>query len=120
MAMPAEQSYKMIPECRLGQPIFQPSRSLGIILEHTEVFAILQTAREFDFSELNGLEATRRAQPISKLDEIGRHHCLEDAELRDKKANNGGEPAFQTFTLDLIILIEHLEDCVDLMEHEFE
>ncbi|HYR44269.1 MAG TPA: hypothetical protein VER98_14665, partial [Terriglobia bacterium] len=83
-------------------------------------FAILETTGEFNFAELNGLESARRPQPISKLDEIGGHHRLEDTELGDKKANNGRQAADQTFTLYDVILIEYLEDFIDLVQHKFE
>src|SRR5207244_2432363 len=117
---PAEQCCEVLPKDRFCEALFQASRGHWIAFEHADVFAILQTTGEFNFAELNGLESAGRPQPISKLDEIGGHHRLEDAELWNKKANNGRQAADQSFTLDDIILIEHLKDFIDLVEHKFE
>src|SRR6266478_10135785 len=120
IAAPAEQRREVLPERRFCKTLFQASYSHGIVFEHADVFAILQTTGELNFAELNRLESARRPQPISKLDEVGRHHGLEDAELWDKKANNGRHAPDQTLTLDDVILIEHLEDFIDLVQRQFE
>src|SRR5260370_28330475 len=88
IAMPAEQCDKMMPKCGLINALLQASCCGRLVLKHPDVFPVLQAACEFNFPKLNGLETACRAEAISKLNEIGGHHRLEDAELWNEKPNN--------------------------------
>src|SRR5262249_12603448 len=73
-----------------------------------------------DFAELHGLESARGLEPIAKLNEVRRHHRFEDAQFRNEQADNRGQPAYQTFALNHVILIEQLKHFVDFVKKQAE
>ena len=88
---PLQQSDELIPHGRLGEPSLQPSSRFGIASEYGDILPVLQTACEFELAKLNGLESAGRLQQVSKLDEVRRNHCLQDAQLGNEEPDNGGK-----------------------------
>src|SRR5207253_7980403 len=70
------------------------------------------------FPELNRLEAARRLQSISKLDEVRRHHSFENTQFGDEQADNRSQPPGEALAFDDVAFVEHLENFIDFMKEE--
>ncbi len=77
----AEHGVKNIAEIGFVESAFKAFFEVGSVVKEAEVGGIFETCKEFEFAELNGLEAAGGFEVIAKAQEVDRAHRFEDMDL---------------------------------------